>query len=163
MSDEKISDVEVFVHNKMVVSFACPQCKLEKEVAVERIKDVYHWNVNATCRRCSYKFKVSFNFRKYYRKETYIHGLLYDSLESLSPFGDVIITDISLTGIGFEYNKCNFNIGSMFILRFILDDDERSRMEKKISIESIRGSKVGALFQDESGFDKALGKYILPK
>lgn len=163
MSDEKISDVEVFVHNKMVVSFACPQCKLEKEVAVERIKDVYHWNVNATCRRCSYKFKVSFNFRKYYRKETYIHGLLYDSLESLAPFGDVIITDISLTGIGFEYNKCNFNIGSMFILRFILDDDERSRMDKKISIESIRGSKVGALFQDESGFDKALGKYILPK
>lgn len=163
MSDEKISDVEVFVHNKMVVSFACPQCKLEKDVAVERIKDVYHWNVNATCRRCSYKFKVSFNFRKYYRKETYIHGLLYDSLESLAPVGDVIITDISLTGIGFEYNKCDFNIGSMFILRFILDDDERSRMEKKISIESIRGSKVGALFQDESGFDKALGKYILPK
>lgn len=163
MSDDKISDVEVFVHNKMVVSFACPQCKLEKDVAVERIKDVYHWNVNATCRRCSYKFKVSFNFRKYYRKETYIHGLLFDSIGSIDPVGDVIITDISLTGIGFEYNKFNFDIGSMFVLRFILDDDERSRMEKKISIESIRGSKVGALFQDESGFDKALGKYILPK
>lgn len=163
MSDDKISDVEVFVHNKMVVSFACPKCKLEKDVAVERIKDVYHWNVNATCRRCSYKFKVSFNFRKYYRKETYIHGLLFDSTGSIDPVGDVIITDISLTGIGFEYNKFNFDIGSMFVLRFILDDDERSRMEKKISIESIRGSKVGALFQDESGFDKALGKYILPK
>ncbi|MBE1425579.1 hypothetical protein H4684_002234 [Desulfomicrobium macestii] len=163
MSDDKISDVEVFVHNKMVVSFACPQCKLEKDVAVERIKDVYHWNVNATCRRCSYKFKVSFNFRKYYRKETYIHGLLFDSIRSIDPVGDVIITDISLTGIGFEYNKFNFDVGSIFVLRFILDDDERSRMEKKISIESIRGSKVGALFQDESGFDKALGKYILPK
>ena len=163
MSDDKISDVEVFVHNKMVVSFACPQCKLEKDVAVERIKDVYHWNVNATCRRCSYKFKVSFNFRKYYRKETYIHGLLFDSIRSIDPVGDVIITDISLTGIGFEYNKFNFDVGSIFVLRFILDDDERSRMEKKISIESIRGSKVGALFQDESGFDKVLGKYILPK
>jgi hypothetical protein len=163
MTDDKISDVEVFVHNKMVVSFACPQCKLEKDVAVERIKDVYHWNVNATCRRCSNKFKVSFNFRKYYRKETYIHGLLFDSFKSLDPVGDVIITDISLTGVGFECNRCDFNIGSVLILKFILDDDERSRMEKKISIESIRGAKVGALFQDESGFDKVLGKYILPK
>lgn len=77
--------------------------------------------------------------------------------------GDVIITDISLTGVGFECNKCDFNIGSVLILKFILDDDERSRTEKKISIESIRGAKVGALFQDESGFDKVLGKYILPK
>lgn len=163
MSEDKISDVEVFVHNKMVVSFACPQCKLEKEVAVERIKDVYHWNINATCRRCAHKFKVSFNFRKYYRKETYIHGLLYDSFESIDPSGDVIVTDISLTGVGFECNRCDFSVGSVFVLRFILDDGERSKMEKKISIESIRGSKVGALFLGENSFDKVLGKYILPQ
>jgi len=163
MNDDRISDVEVFVHNKMVVSFACPQCKLEKEVAVERIKDVYHWNISATCRRCAHKFKVSFNFRKYYRKETYIHGLLYDSFESIDPAGDVIVTDISLTGVGFECNRCDFNVGSVLILRFILDDGERSKMEKKISIESIRGSKVGALFLGENSFDKVLGKYILPQ
>ena len=163
MNEDKMSDVEVFVHNKMVVSFACPVCKLEKEIAVERIKDVYHWNVNATCRRCAHKFKVSFNFRKYYRKDTYLHGLLFDSLESIDPVGDVIITDISLTGVGFECEKCNFDVGSVLILRCILDDEHRSRIEKKISIESIRGKKVGALFLDEKGFDKVLGKYILPK
>jgi hypothetical protein len=118
--------------------------------------------VNATCRRCAHKFKVSFNFRKYYRKETYLHGLLFDSFDSIDPVGDVIITDISLTGVGFECDKCSFNVGSVLILRCILDDDQRSRIEKKISIESIRGKKVGALFLDEKGFDKILGKYILP-
>ncbi len=163
MNDDKISDVEVFVHNKMVVSFACPKCKLEKAIGVERIKDVYHWNVNATCRRCAHKFKVSFNFRKYYRKETYLHGLLFDSFESIDPVGDVIITDLSLTGAGFECSKFSFDVDSILVLRFILDDDERSRVEKKISIESIRGEKVGALFLDGKGFDKILGKYILPK
>lgn len=163
MSDEKTSDVEVFVHNKMVVSFACPLCKLEKEIGVERIKDVYHWNVNATCRRCAHKFKVSFNFRKYYRKETYFHGLLFDSFESIDPVEDVIINDISLTGIGFECNKCDFNVGSILVVRFILDDEANSRVEKKISIESIRGARVGAVFLDEKGFDKILGKYILPQ
>lgn len=163
MSDEKSSDVQVFVHNKMVVSFACPVCKLEKTIGVERIKDVYHWNVNATCRRCAHKFKVSFNFRKYYRKETYFHGLLFDSFDSIDPVGDVIITDVSLTGIGFSCEKCKFEVGSILVVRFILDDEERSRIEKKISIESVRGSKVGAVFLDEKGFDKILGKYILPK
>ena len=75
----------------------------------------------------------------------------------------MIITDISLTGIGFECNNCDLNIGSVLIARFILDDEENSKVEKKISIESIRGSKVGAIFLDEKGFDKVLGKYILPK
>jgi hypothetical protein len=83
--------------------------------------------------------------------------------ESIDPVGDVIITDLSLTGVGFECKKCNFDVGSVLVLRFILDDDERSRVEKKISIESIRGEKVGALFLDGKGFDKILGKYILPK
>ncbi len=163
MNEDKVSDVEVFVHNKMVVSFACPVCKLEKEIAVERIKDVYHWNVNATCRRCAHKFKVSFNFRKYYRKESYLHGLLFESFDSIAPVCDVIVTDISLTGVGFESNDCNFDIGTVLVLRFILDDEQGSRVEKKISIESIRGKKVCALFLDEKGFDKILGKYILPK
>ncbi len=163
MTEDKMSDVEVFVHNKMVVSFACPVCKLEKEVAVERIKDVYHWNVNATCRRCSHKFKVSFNFRKYYRKETYLHALLFESSDSIDPACDAIVTDISLTGVGFECASRNFDIGSVVVMKFMLDDEERSKIEKKISIESIRGKKVGGLFLDEKGFDKVLGKYILPK
>jgi predicted RNA-binding Zn-ribbon protein involved in translation (DUF1610 family) len=163
MSDEKSSDVEVFVHNKLVVSFACPLCGLEKTIGAEKIKDVYHWNINATCRRCAHKFKVSFNFRKYYRKETYFHGLLFDSFESIDPVGDIIITDISLTGIGFECNKCDFTVGSVLVVRFILDDEGNSRIEKKISIESIRERKVGAVFLDQKGFDKVLGKYILPK
>jgi hypothetical protein len=163
MSDEKTSDVEVFVHNKMVVSFACPLCNLEKAIGVERIKDVYHWNVNATCRRCAHKFKVSFNFRKYYRKETYFHGLLFDSFDSIDPVEDVIVTDISLTGVGFECTKGKLDIGAVFVIRFILDDEQSSRIEKKISIESIRGSKMGAVFIDEKGFDKMIGKYILPK
>lgn len=163
MNDEKSSDVEVFVHDRVVVSFVCPQCRLEKSVGVERIKDVYHWNVNATCRRCAHKFKVSFNFRKYYRKETYFHGLLFESPESAEPVGDVIITDLSLKGVGFECTKCDFEPGSVLFVRFVLDDDAGSRIGKKICIESIRGSKVGAVFVDEKGFDKVLGKYILPR
>lgn len=163
MSEEKTSDVEVYVHNKLVVSFCCPLCKLEKTIGVERIKDVYHWNIKATCRRCGHNFNVSFNFRKYYRKETYLHGLLFSSSDLQSQVADVIVTDLSLTGLGFECKSMGFKAGNVFVIRFFLDDEESSKVEKQISIESVRGHKVGAVFMETKGFDKNLGKYILPK
>lgn len=163
MNEDKTSDVEVYVHNKLVVSFCCPLCKLEKTIGVERIKDVYHWNINAICRRCGHNFKVSFNFRKYYRKETYLHGLIFSSSDSKNQLADVIVTDLSLTGVGFECKDRDFEMDSVFVIRFFLDDEESSKVEKQISIESVRGHKVGAVFVETKGFDKTLGKYILPK
>lgn len=163
MSENKASDVEVFVHNKMVVSFACPQCKQEKSIGVDRIRDVTHWGVNATCRRCSHKFKVSFNFRKFYRKETYLHGMLYESYDTTEAACEVRVTDVSLTGIGFECPDRTLEAGNVLVVRFILDDEEKSAVEKEISVTSVRGTKVGAVFTETKGFDKILGKYILPK
>ncbi len=162
MSEDKISDVEVFVHKKIVVSFQCPVCNLEKSINVEKIKDVSHWNVKATCRRCAHKFKVSFNFRKYYRKETSLHGLLFASYETLEPLADVHITDISLTGLGFESERWPLRPGETLVVRFLLDDEDQSPLEKEIEIRSVRGAKVGAIFRDTKGFDAVLGKYILP-
>jgi len=162
MNESKSSDVEVFVHRKIVVSFRCPLCNLEKSINVEKIKDVSHWKVNATCRRCAHKFKVSFNFRKFYRKETSLHGLLYASFETLEPLGDVHVTDLSLTGIGFESERCSLGVGDVVVLRFLLDDEDQSPLEKEIEITSVRGFKVGAVFRDTSGFDTVLGRYILP-
>jgi hypothetical protein len=163
MNEDKVSDVEVFVHKKLVVAFACPQCNLEKSIEVEKIKDVSHWKVNATCRRCAHKFRVSFNFRKYYRKEIFLHGLLFADLATLDPIGDARLTDVSLTGIGFECAGWKPKVGDVAIIRFLLDDEDNSEVEKRISIESIRGSKIGAAFMDTKGFDKVLGRYILPK
>ena len=162
MNESKSSDVEVFVHRKIVVSFRCPLCNLEKSINVEKIKDVSHWKVNATCRRCAHKFKVSFNFRKFYRKETSLHGLLYASFETLEPLGDVHVTDLSLTGIGFESERCALGVGDVVVIRFLLDDEDQSPLEKEIEITSVRGLKVGAVFRDTSGFDTVLGRYILP-
>ncbi len=162
MNESKASDVEVFVHKKIVVSFRCPLCNLEKSVNVEKIKDVSHWKVNATCRRCAHKFKVSFNFRKYYRKETSLHGLLYASYETLDPLGDVHITDVSLTGIGFESERWPLREGDVLVVRFLLDDEGQSPVEKEIEITSVRGVRIGAVFLDTKGFDAVLGKYILP-
>jgi hypothetical protein len=150
------------VHKKVVVSFRCPACGLEKSIDAEKIKDVSHWKVNATCRRCSHKFRVSFNFRKFYRKETSLHGLLYASYDTLEPLGDVNITDISLTGIGFQSERWPLHKGDVVVVRFLLDDEAESPIEKEIEVTSVRGAKVGAEYRETGGFDAVLGKYILP-
>lgn len=163
MNEEHVSDVEVFVHKKLVVSFACPQCNLEKSIEVEKIKDVSHWKVNATCRRCAHKFRVSFNFRKYYRKETSLRGLVFSSFETHDPIAEVRVIDVSLTGVGLESGGWIPRVGDVVVIRFLLDDDDNSEVEKRISIQSIRGNKIGGTFVDTKGFDRTLGKYILPR
>lgn len=75
----------------------------------------------------------------------------------------MIVTDLSLTGIGFDCKNSDFEAGDVFVIRFFLDDEENSKVEKQISIQSVRGHKVGAVFMETKGFDKTLGKYILPK
>jgi predicted RNA-binding Zn-ribbon protein involved in translation (DUF1610 family) len=162
MSEDRSSDVEVFVHKKLVVSFRCPACGLEKSINADRIKDVSHWQVNATCRRCAHKFKVSFNFRQFYRKDTSLHGLLFSSFETLEPMGGVHITDLSLSGMGFESERPLLKAGDVAVVRFLLDDEDESPVEKEIGVISVRDSKVGAVFLDTSGYDVALGKYIMP-
>jgi len=49
------------------------------------------------------------------------------------------------------------------VVRFLLDDERNSAVEKEIMIQSVRGDKIGAVFVGTEGFDVILGKYILPK
>lgn len=163
MNAKNKSDVEIFVHNKSTVMFSCPHCRLEKAVNTSDIKDVSHWNISAVCTRCEHQFTVSFNFRKYYRKKTSIKGVLYSTQSSSDPVGDVVITDISLTGVGFDVERGEVNAKDVLVLRFILEVDDSVEIMKRISVESIRGHKVGASFVEEVGFDKHIGKYILKK
>lgn len=162
MSKAKIPNVEVFVHNKQAASITCPFCGLLKSMDVGKVRDIAHWSVGATCKRCTHKFHVSFNFRKYYRKGTYLRGELFLSAEEGSKLGEVRISDISLAGVGFVEDGLVLTVGEELVLRFYLDDASRTEIVKEVRIESLRQSKVGASFAN-GGFDPLLCKYIMAK
>lgn len=163
MSDSNNPTVEVLIRKKDSVIFSCPHCRLEKKVNVEKIKDVAHWSVGATCTRCSGKFTVSFNFRQYFRKETSLEGELLNASNPETSMGRVHVKDLSLTGAGLLCEGNAPHRGDMLVLRFFLDDDVKTKIEKKIQVESVRGQRVGASFVDEKLFDAALGKYVLSR
>ncbi len=163
MNNTMKADVEVFVHKKQDVSFSCPSCMLQKTINTENILHVPHWMVNATCTRCGHKFTISFNFRKYFRKETALRGLVYASGDATDALAEVLVTDLSMTGLGFQGEGPWLEPGAVLTIRFLLDDDDQTVMDKEVKVESIRDDKVGASFVDPGGFDRVLGKFILSK
>lgn len=160
-NESKSSDVEVFVYKRDNVAFACPSCKLEKSIQAEKIKDIIHWNINATCQRCAHKFSVSFNFRKFYRKETSLDAELVHPSRPDHVVDRVRVTDLSLMGLGFESHATTIRPGEVLQLRFALDDAGGALLERQIMVESVRGAKVGGSFVGVRGFDAVLGNYIL--
>lgn len=162
MSDTTTPDIEVFVYKNQNVDISCPTCGLVKTVDVSNIKDISHWQIGATCKRCANKFRVSFNFRKFFRKNAFLRGDIFTSSNLLELLGEAQIMDLSLSGIGFIAPQTSLRVGDELCVRFQLDDDLCSELVKEIRIESIRGSKIGASFVG-AGFDPLLGKYIMTK
>lgn len=159
MVEKKKSDVEIFVHNRTIVSFMCPHCKLEKEINIGKVKNASHWNIKAKCTRCKNDFTVSFNFRKFFRKRTNLHGTLYKSTDLNDFLGDAVVVDISLAGVGFRTDVDMQDV-SILALRFILDNNKNTEIVQKIKIESIRGDVIGASFVDGVVLDKNIRSYI---
>jgi hypothetical protein len=163
MSASQVSDVEIFVYKNDDVVFFCPKCKLKKKIQVDDIKNVNHWNIGATCQRCDHKFCVSFNFRKFYRKEVSISGYISYPSERDEILDRILVTDISLMGIGFEVKKYMPQAGEDLVVRFMLDDESNFEFERHVSVKSVRASKIGASFTGVQGFDAVLSNFILGK
>ena len=96
--DNRKAAVEVFAHNEEEVTIICPHCSLDKDMNVEKVKDIAHWDIGAFCTRCKRKFNVSFNFREYFRKKVSLKGEISDVSNPETRIGDVIIEDISMKG-----------------------------------------------------------------
>lgn len=162
MSTKKKSDVEIFVHNRNVVRFVCPYCKLEKDIDISKIKDLSHWGIKGKCTRCKNDFTVSFNLRKYFRKNVNLEATMFTSVALDNFLGDACVTDMSLSGVGFTTNASLVK-DSVLTIRFILDNDQNTEVIKEIKIESIRGNKVGASFIGGVALDGHVRNYIVNK
>lgn len=111
--------VEVFVHKKKKVVITCPSCKLEKEIDVKSIPSSGHRLIGATCKRCLHVFNVSFNLRKYYRKPSNLSGIPFCIVRrSREPLAAIMVTDVSLEGVGFAGDALTVRPDAVLTIRF---------------------------------------------
>jgi hypothetical protein len=138
----------------------CPQCGTTKTVNAAKL-DNPRGPLKARC-KCGAAFRILFEVRKAYRKETQLHGN-YIKHSSDEEQGRIIVRNISRSGIGFTtLTKHNLKQGDKVKLKFTLDDKRRSEIEKNGVVKVVNNKSIGCQFTDSDQQDDPLGFYLMP-
>ena len=147
----------IYVDDTNRVTIICPQCGIEKNFDVTNFKDT-HKKLKAKC-RCGEVFRLTLEFRKYFRKNVRFAGEYF--FRETDEKGEILIEDISLTGINFATLKPHhFYKNDMVELKFTLDNPMKTRVQKLVKIMWTKDHAVGAQFNDPKSLEKDFGVYL---
>ena len=148
---------KVYVDENNQSRIICPKCGFEKIVdamAFRNTKGI----VKGEC-RCKEAFQFVLEYRKHYRKVVKLPGRFI--IQKNREKGEVIIRELSLTGIRFESLKPNqISIDDILEMKFTLDNPLRTEINKLAKIIWIKDRIVGASFLETGLYGQALGFYL---
>jgi PilZ domain len=149
--------IHVYMGATDQVSIICPKCGLAKNVDVKNFKDT-HKRLKAKC-RCGEIFQVVLDYRKYYRRDVRLPGEY--TLKGKKERGEILVEDISMTGIGFSTIRPHHISGNDTVeLKFTLDNPRRTEIRTPVKIKWIADRHVGAEFIDLDRFKQDLVFYL---
>ncbi len=153
--------VELYVYKKKEVAIVCPSCGLAKTVPIEPLRTKGHWEVKAKCTRCAHIFRISLNFRKYFRKPLAVQGQLIDAASGTT-VAQIALRDISMEGTGIEVQDTVRSLARGEVLHLQFPAVDGGRIVKEVELVFVRGSRVGARFTDKN-FDPAVFAWVSAK
>lgn len=136
---------KVFANSDYVATFECPQCKKTWKKDLSQLKNrINKSQVNARC-SCGFTFPITLDKRRHRRKTTNLTGaFIHDRLKIR---GLINIKNVSKSGIGFELNSKQFmHVGDRIVLKFNLDDQNKSFIYEEAIVKKIDGNYVGVEF-----------------
>lgn len=158
MTESTMQTVKAFVRPDFTVTIVCPSCKMPKTVSVSSFKNKTHY-LKVRC-PCETVFRVHLDFRQHYRKPTDLPGM-YKSLKPTGSGGTIEVKDISISGLGFVIKGTNLvEEGHLLKVSFELDDKKKTKLEKKVVVQSITNGFIGCKFVEEQAYEKELGFYL---
>ena len=161
-------DVKVYRNRDNSAMVVCPHCESARRVDVGKIRKCGH-RVRLRC-NCGGVFDAFVECRQAYRKVTRLVGF-YNKAGVLEERGEMIVRNISLTGIGFVTLEAhNLKKDDEVTVEFTLDDERHSRIVKNFIVRRItKNNYVGCesykpAHADEAPdqADKAIGFYLMP-
>ena len=160
MSDSKVSKTYIRPDNTFVLT--CPHCGHQKIISVDSFK-AHHKELNIKC-VCKNIFKVILEFRKNVRKNALLRGTYINHSQNGSK-GKLIIQDISLSGIAFScFEVKNFTVGDELSVKFNLEDEYQTEIEKEAIVRGVRLRTIGCEFKEyEKLSGSKLGYYVMNK
>ena len=147
----------VYVDDTNKATVICPKCKSEKNIDVTNFKDT-HKKLKAKC-QCGEVYRLILEFRKYFRRNVRLPGEYF--FQEKDEKGEIIIEDISMTGIRFASLKPhNISRDDIVELKFTLDNPARTEIQELVKIIWIIDRTVGVEFIDSKSLEKDLGYYL---
>jgi len=148
----------IYVNANNTATIVCDSCGKWKTVNVAS-----YVNLNKPVKiRCSCKavFSVSFEKRKFYRKQVDLYGT-YSMQDKVDV--PIFIKDISFGGFGFKINRGTVENGDTLSVEFVLDDKARSKISEDVIVRNVKDRFIGVEFVSPSEHTKkVLGFYLLP-
>ena len=141
---------KVYVDENNRALIICPKCGFERNVDATSFKTTTNI-ANIRC-KCRETFQIAIEYRKHHRKEVRLSG---------KEKGDIIIRELSLTGIRFEsMTPHQISTGDILEIKFILDNPLRSEIRKLSKVIWVKDRIVGANFSETELHSKILGFYM---
>ena len=139
------------------VTITCPNCGLARNRSVTDFKDTPK-RLKVKC-KCGEVFQIFLEFRGYYRKVVRLSGDYF--VQEKDEKGEVLIKNISITGINFETLKPhNMSKGDIVELEFTLDNRNKTELNTLVKIMRVNDLNVGGQFIDESSLKQDLVLYL---
>ncbi len=174
--------VKSYVNRENKAVIKCPECGSRKTVPVGKFKGAKHV-LSVKC-GCQHLFEVQLDFRGKYRKDADLDAFYASKDTNLDGFyvkvgtndnnplveqktGSISVNckirNISLSGILLTpLGHHNLKVDDRLRVRFFLDDQKQSLIDKKLVVRRVHGKDVGCEFLDADMYDKTLGFYLLP-
>ena len=139
------------------VTVICPKCGLKKNINVFKYKDT-HKRLKAKC-KCGEIFRLSLEFRRFYRKIVRLTGEYF--AQERDEKGEVLIKDISMTGINFEVSKPhNIAKHDAVEVKFTLDNPDNTELDTLVKIMWTIDLNGGGHFIDQVRYKQDLVLYL---
>ena len=139
------------------VSIICPKCQLEQNIDTTKFKNTQE-KLKGKC-QCGEPYQYTIEFRNRYRKDVNIPG----NYIILGRGGkeDLIITELSLTGLQFETLKPHYILKDDALeVTFKLDNHHRSEIRKLVKVIWIKDLIIGTHFIETKSYEHELGSYL---
>ncbi|MDT8303520.1 MAG: hypothetical protein RQ760_18720 [Sedimentisphaerales bacterium] len=170
--EQTTREIQIIMHanGKDEAFMHCPQCGAFKKMNTSSSRLINQADgVEIQCDACAHKYKVLINYRKHYRKNASLKGIYTNATDSIDQAFDfdttsaITVGNISRTGIGFRtQDAVNVKADNVLKVRFILDDNKKSLVEKTVIVKRVDKDFIGAEFIKAIDYrDKEFAFYLM--
>jgi hypothetical protein len=148
---------KVYVDENNRALIICPKCGFEKNLDATKFRNTKNM-VKGKC-KCKETFQFALEYRKHYRKNVSLAGEYI--IKKNGKKGEIIIRELSLTGIRFESLTPNqISKNDILEIGFKLDNPQRSEVRKLAEVIWLNDRIMGANFSDTELPNQALKFYL---